>query len=77
MAMDPGICRPSTVASDARRRQAGRSASNHGDLALTRVLRHLRHHDAAAPAERHAGAGVAVIVDDGFRVERLGAQDEA
>ena len=50
----------------ARRRQARRSAPDHSDPALARLLRHLGHHDAAAPAERHAGAGMAVVVDEWF-----------
>jgi len=50
---------------------------DHRNLLHTGWLRQVRDERAAAPGERHAGAPVAVVVDERLVVELLGAKDEA
>ncbi len=60
----------------AGRRESNRAAAEHGGATVAVGQRHVGGHRSGAPRQRHAGAAVAVVVDDGLGVEPGVAEDE-
>ena len=56
--------------------QSHDAAADHGGPAVLLLRSHFSGHEPRSPGERHPGAPVAVVVDNGFAVEPLGSKYE-